>query len=103
MPHKLDASCLIAYRHVLLQDHHTRGPAHRTVEVRSAHVTVTQSYTDSGDVILHRETDSTRDSHPAGLGLLAELLTCGVDPFSGIIEDARDFACDDFEVLPLLH
>ena len=35
--------------------------------------------------------------------LLVELLTSGAEHPSDILADARDFASDAFEVLPLLH
>ena len=42
-------------------------------------------------------------SQPAGLRLLAELLTSGVEDTADILADVRDFVFDAFEVLPLLH
>ena len=63
--------------------------------------------TDPDSVFLPPETDPLHVSkfpfllysQPVGLGLLVELLTSGAD----VLSNARDFAFDAFEVLPLLH
>ena len=70
------------------------------------------SYTDSGDVILRQETETTRVSkfphllcsQPAGLRLFfVELLTSGVEHSADILAGVRDFAFDAIGVLPFLH
>ena len=69
------------------------------------------SYTDSDNVILQQETETTHVSkfqlllcsQPVGLGLLVELLTRGVEHTADILPDARNFASEAFEVLPLQH
>ena len=42
-------------------------------------------------------------SQPAGLGLLADLLTSGAERPADILADARDFGFDADEVLLVLH
>ena len=69
------------------------------------------SYTDSDNVTPQKETETIHVSNVqlllrsqrVELGLLIEVLTSGVEHPADILADARDFAYDAFEVLPLLH
>ena len=63
------------------------------------------SFTDSDTVILQHKTETI---HVSICPLLlnsqpAEIVTSGVEHSADILADARDFALDAFEVLPLLH
>ena len=69
---------------------------------------ISLSYTDSENVVLQQETETTHVaklelllySQPVRLGLPIEP---GVEHLADILADARALACDAFEVLPLLH
>ena len=72
---------------------------------------ICSSTKDSDDAILLQETDTIHVSNsqlllhlqPVGLGLLVELLTSGAEHPADVLANARDFAFNASEALPLLH